>query len=51
MEKEQYEDDYLNGFTRNVLKDLHPIYKRGGSITAGNCAQIADGSAGVLLAS
>ena len=51
MEKEQYEDDHLNGFSREMLKQLKPIYNKNGSTTAGNSAQIADGAAAVLLAS
>lgn len=51
MEKEEYEDDSLNGFRREVLKELKPIYDRRGSITVGNSAQVADGASAVLLAS
>ncbi|ARS90661.1 thiolase family protein [Natrarchaeobaculum aegyptiacum] len=39
------------GTTAEKLADLPPVFKEGGTVTAGNASQIADGAAGVLLTS
>jgi len=37
--------------TAEALADLSPVFKSDGTVTAGNASQIADGAAGLLLAS
>ncbi|HET6633381.1 MAG TPA: acetyl-CoA C-acyltransferase [Rhodanobacteraceae bacterium] len=39
------------GSTPEVLAKLKPVFKRGGSVTAGNSSQMSDGAGAVLLAS
>ncbi|MGA9334042.1 MAG: acetyl-CoA C-acyltransferase [Rudaea sp.] len=39
------------GTTAEVLAKLRPVFRAGGSVTAGNSSQMSDGAAAVLLAS
>jgi len=46
------EDEHLRrGTTPQVLAGLKPVFKTGGSVTAGNSSPLSDGAAGVIIMS
>jgi len=46
------EDEHLRrGTTSDVLAGLKPVFKQGGSVTAGNSSPLSDGAAGVIIMS
>lgn len=46
------EDEHLRrGTTVEVLAGLKPVFKQGGSVTAGNSSPLSDGAAGVIIMS
>lgn len=44
------DDGVRGGTTMEILAKLKPVFKEGGSTTAGNASQVSDGAAAVLLA-